>query len=457
MFKFLKPKLPIDLPDKAWIEYRWSWLCKNLGADLMRNAPMLTLVDFPEVNDLTEQSAHQLFQRISAQFKFPANSVEFEFFDDAGRTDEYDTENSALGLYERGNDLHGGKVFVATSLLHRPAEMISTMAHELSHHLLLGGSGKLFAADEHDHEHLTDLVSVFTGFGLFTANCTVQDQSYSDGEMSYFHISKSGYLSSIQFGYALGLMAWMRNEHSPKWISQLRPDARVTCRNTIRYLIKTGDAFVQPDSNFHTDQFSKPRRTEELVSQSPSVRLATLIQWQMESQSIDQIANQVAHLLDDPITKIRVAAIYLYIIGSIPLTPTSEASLVRILSSPDEEESLLACQVLFERRFAGIDELVRRSRFWFEKSAESSLARTTYVTILESLPEEQFHIPCQVAIVEKTDRDLRQGDDAEVFLKVLRKVPDLATIIDQFFSRWPEERQQDLAYFRDTGQRPVQR
>lgn len=157
MFKFLKPNPPIDLGDKAWIE----------------------------------------------------------FFDDAGRTGEYGAENSALGLYERGNDLHSGKVLVAASLLHHPAEMVSTMAHELGHHLLLSGSRKLLAADEHNHEHLTDLVSVFAGFGLFTANCTVQDHSYSDGQMSHFHISKSGYMSSIQFGYALGLMAWMRNEHSP--------------------------------------------------------------------------------------------------------------------------------------------------------------------------------------------------------------------------------------------------
>ena len=126
------------------------------------------------------------------------------------------------------------------------------------------------------------------------------------------------------------------------------------------------------------------------------------------------------------------------------------------MSSDDEEESLLACQVLFERRFAGIDELVRRSRFWFEKNNESNLARITYVTILESLSEEQFHTHCQVAIVKKTDRDLRQGGDAEMFLTVLRKVPDLATIMDQFFNRWSEERQQGLAYFRDTGQRPVQ-
>ena len=457
MFNFFKTKLPIDLLNKAWIEYRWSWLCKNLGAELMRNAPMLTLTDFPELSDLTEQSARRLFQRISAQFKFSANSVALEFLDDAGGAGEYNDGSSALGFYEPGNDLHDGKVVIATSLLQRPAEMVSTMAHVLGHHLLLGGSGKLFAADEFDHEHLTDLLSVFTGFGLFTANCTVQDHSYTDGEMNHFHISKSGYLSSIQFGYALGLMAWMRNEYSPTWLNQLRPDARVSCRNAIRYLMKTGDAFVQPDSNFHTDQHSKPRRTEELVSQSPSVRLATLIQWQMESQSTDQIASQVARLLDDPITEIRVAAVYLYINGGIPLTPTSEASLVRSLSSRDEEESLLACQVLFERRFAGIDELVRRSRFWFEKSAESSLARTTCVTILESLPEERFHIPCQVAIVKKTDRDLRQSGDAEAFLKVLRKVPDLATIIDQFFSRWSEERQQDLAYFRDTGQPPVQR
>ena len=136
---------------------------------------------------------------------------------------------------------------------------------------------------------------------------------------------------------------------------------------------------------------------------------------------------------------------------------SSKGALVRSLSSGNEEESLLACQVLFERRFTGTDELVRRSRFWFEKSAESDLARLTYVEILESLPGERFHIHCQVAIVNKTDRDLRQGGDAEMFLTVLRKVPDLEAVINQFFNRWSEERQQDLAYFRDTGQQPVQR
>ena len=452
MFKFFKPKLPIDLLDKAWIEYRWSWLCRNLGADLMHNAPIRTMADFPELSDLTEQSARQLFQRISAQFEFPENSVEFEFFDDANRAAEYDDGSSALGLYEPGNDLHDGKISVATSLLQRPAEMVSTMAHELGHHLLLGGSGKLLAADELDHEHLTDLVSVFTGFGLFTANCTVQDQSYTDGGMNHFYISKSGYLSSIQFGYALGLMAWMRNDNSLKWLNQLRPDAKVSCRKAIRYLTKTGDAFVQPDSNFQTNQ-----QTEELMSQSPSIKLATLIQWQLESQANNQIASQVEQLLNDRIAKIRVAAIRLFTVSEIPLTPPCEASLVRSLRSSNEEESLLACQVLFQRQFADIDELVLRSKFWFENSFESSLARITYVTILESLPVEHFDIYCQAAIVEKTDRDLRRGGDAESLLEVLRKVPDLEATIEQFFNQWSDERKQSLAYFRDFGQRPVQR
>jgi len=255
---------------------------------------MLTLADFPELSDLTEQSALRLFQRISAQLKFPANSVALEFLDDSEDAGEYDDGSSALGFYEPANDLRGSRVVIATSLLQRPAEMVSTMAHELGHHLLLVGSGKLFAADEYDHEYLTDLVSVFTGFGLFTANCTVQDHSYTDGQMSHFHISKSGYLSSIQFGYALG----------------------------------------------------------DLVSQSPSVRLATLIQWQLESQPIDQIAGQVVQFLDDPVEEIRVAAIRLFTDGNIPLTPDSKGALVRSLSSSNEEESLFACQVLFERRFA---------------------------------------------------------------------------------------------------------
>ena len=118
---------------------------------------------------------------------------------------------------------------------------------------------------------------------------------------------------------------------------------------------------------------------------------------------------------------------------------------------------MLACQVLFQRQFADIDELVLRSKFWFENSFESSLARITYVTILESLPVEHFDIYYQAAIVEKTDRDLRRGGDAESLLEVLRKVPDLEATIEQFFNQWSDERKQSLAYFRDFGQRPVQR
>lgn len=408
---------------------------------------MLTLEDFPELNKLTESSARNLFRRICEQYGFSKNSVELEFyqFDDHGG-------GAPLGLYQQGNDLCRAKVCIATSLFQRPAEMVATMAHELAHHLLLSGSGDLDAADEIDHEYLTDLVMVFTGFGVFAANCTVLDRSYGDGTMSYFEISKSGYLSSIQFGYALGLMAWMRNENSPAWINQLRQDAKETCRNTIRYLKKTGDAFVDPQFG------SKPdcRSIDDLVSQSPTVRLATLTQWQLESRPIDQIAGYITKLLEDPVADIRVSAINLFSDGSIPLNPTSERALVRSLSSKDEQESLYACQALFQRSFAGVDELVRRSRFWFKKSNESTLARTTYTTIVESLASKDIQFDCKIAIVRKADRDLERSGEAETLLAALRKIPDLEAVLEGSFERWPIERKKGLVHFRDTGKRPVQ-
>jgi hypothetical protein len=71
-------------------------------------------------------------------------------------------------------------------------------------------------------EPLTDLTTMIFGLGIFNANATFQ--TFKDF-VSYGWKSQ-GYLSQIQWGYALVLFAHVRGEHSPDWISRLTPNVK---------------------------------------------------------------------------------------------------------------------------------------------------------------------------------------------------------------------------------------
>jgi hypothetical protein len=128
----------------------------------------------------------------------------------------------------------GATIGVERSKLDDPVALVATTAHELGHELLLG-EGRV-SSDTRDHEPLTDLLTVFMGLGIFTANSTIRDQGWSSGVMVGWTTSRLGYLDQRTFGYALARFANVRGESSPKWLKYLRPDVRAPFRQSIRYL-----------------------------------------------------------------------------------------------------------------------------------------------------------------------------------------------------------------------------
>jgi hypothetical protein len=54
----------------------------------------------------------------------------------------------------------------------RPVALVSTLAHELGHVLLLA-DGRI-SAQQQDHEPLTDLLTIFFGLGIFSANAAFE-------------------------------------------------------------------------------------------------------------------------------------------------------------------------------------------------------------------------------------------------------------------------------------------
>ena len=102
------------------------------------------------------------------------------------------------------------RIAIDSANLQDPQALVATLAHELCHvHLISDGR---IDPDRPDHEPLTDLLTVFLGFGIFNANTAVQFKQFEDGVMQGWSSSRQGYLPEEAFGYALALYTWVRRE-----------------------------------------------------------------------------------------------------------------------------------------------------------------------------------------------------------------------------------------------------
>jgi hypothetical protein len=120
--------------------------------------------------------------------------VELSLYDDqsplAGQPNFEGQWQGTAGLYHP----EGGRfrVWVELENLADPLGMVATMAHELGHvHLL--GHGRI-SGEAEDHEPLTDLLTVFFGLGVITANPVIREQSWQDLQYTCWKIGRPGVL-----------------------------------------------------------------------------------------------------------------------------------------------------------------------------------------------------------------------------------------------------------------------
>jgi len=108
--------------------------------------------------------------------------------------------------------------------------MVATMSHELAHVLLLGD--KRISREMDRMEPLTDLMTVFSGFGVFTSNAA-HVHGYSGAQ------SALGYLSQREFGYGLAVFARERDEPNPSWARELTKNVRIFMRDSLAHFRAT--------------------------------------------------------------------------------------------------------------------------------------------------------------------------------------------------------------------------
>lgn len=310
MFGWFKPVCPIDLTSKVWVEERLIWVCEKFGTKRILDAPRVlpTREFFPDPYHGTEDDLATLFRRVCGYMGTNPDRLTLRLFDE-----EYSPDT--MGLYTRGTT-DSPQVSLLRSLLPDQEAVIATLAHEISHDLLLGSG--LLTGEEDDHEQLTDLLPVALGMGTFQANTAIKEKTEYIGNTSHWQIRRAGYLTAAVCGYAMGAIEWLR--HSPKpSTAYLGLDAASAMQSGYRYLTKTNGCLI--DRNYPDRPVRLLKEDIDSDIRGPSSRCLYLLEsWASDHLSERQIA-AVKHCLHRPEPDIQTWAIWL--LARLP-EPTAE-------------------------------------------------------------------------------------------------------------------------------------
>jgi hypothetical protein len=117
-----------------------------------------------------------------------------------------------------------------------PAALLAVIARDLSR-ARLTGEHKV-TAERRDQEPLTDLLTVYLGMGIFTANAAFDFSRTGppQARIGGWRASRLGCLTEQMFGYGLACYARLRGEPDPGWGRYLDTNPRVYMKHGLAYL-----------------------------------------------------------------------------------------------------------------------------------------------------------------------------------------------------------------------------
>jgi len=237
---FGTPSCPVTDDERTWIERRFKWLTDQFGRQRLREGTLVlpTTEFFPARYEGTADELAELMVRVARYMDVDPKELRLRFYEDRRPNIEGVWNEGTVGLYSESEGAFD--IWLEVSSLADPLAVVATLAHEIGHVLLLGQ--KRISPEEEDHELLTDLLTVFLGLGIMTANCVIHEHNWRQGNWSGWSVGRRGYMSMNMHGYALALYSLARAEAKPAWTVHLRPDVRHACKRGIRFVRESGQS-----------------------------------------------------------------------------------------------------------------------------------------------------------------------------------------------------------------------
>jgi len=93
---------------------------------------------------------------------------------------------------------------------------------------------------------MTDLLTVFLGLGIFTANSAGRFRQYHDDRRQGWSMQRLGYLPEEVYGYSLARFARERGEDKPEWTKHLSTNVRTYFKRSRAWLEKNTPKMITP-------------------------------------------------------------------------------------------------------------------------------------------------------------------------------------------------------------------
>jgi len=245
---FGTPKPTVTPEDKEWIEQAFLWFEHEYSRDYLKSVRTIlpTREFFPITFTGTEENAEQIVQHIVGYMGIGEAEINLHYFTDRSlELAEGIVTQSEAGLDQESKNTLGTftqdghqkySIGIERELLKNPTSLIATLAHELSHLVLLG-EGRISENDE----ELTDLNCIAMGFGVVICNSIFTFNQWQGPLRQGWRTNRSGYIPEEVATYALALLINYQNQTDPDWKKLLNPSPRKMFERNIKYLTTTPD------------------------------------------------------------------------------------------------------------------------------------------------------------------------------------------------------------------------
>lgn len=239
---------PVTHNEQAWIEESMLWFTTQFGYDPVQRPTVLPTRDFfPLAYTGSDEDIKALVRVICPLMGLSPDRITVRLVGEPAPDPEMykyvvHSESYAAGVFEQ--DVDGARIVTLDRASSADqGRMTAVIAHELGH-ARLNGENRI-EPGRADMEALTDLSTVFFGFGIFNANAARTTTTNASGQS----VQRLGYLDQRMFGYALACYTRMRHNPVPKWQSYLAAPPREYLNKGSAYLQK-----VAPYGGFPTQK-----------------------------------------------------------------------------------------------------------------------------------------------------------------------------------------------------------
>ena len=250
----------VDNDVAGWQFENFEWLIDNFSSEagLADSRLILPIAsDFPEKDGQTRSQAEHIFRLVKAQCGFNEGDI-FDLEPQAGRPDAslgglamVETQGqTACGTYQMIPAKYGKPreiIKYDAGLEHKPAQLVATFAHELSHALHHRAVQDL-DVDPDLYELFTDLTAIYLGYGVFLSNTRFEFSQFTNADTQGWQAKGAGYLPEADMVFGTALFMKIKNISMETLLPHLKP--------RLRKMLKKG--FKQLDS--HADEVDALRR-----------------------------------------------------------------------------------------------------------------------------------------------------------------------------------------------------